>query len=146
MSKDITLTLSEKEHEQLCELIYMGEWMVNANKSENHNENYADIMKKVLSLSKNPSIVTHFPAFDDVELKYEKTQKLYHDFIQDYNEDNFWLHLPEKLGERDAILKAGKKKYLSLPEKEQVILHDEETGKYFDEVENHGLMRLFIKE
>jgi len=29
MSKNITLTLSEKEVELLCELVYLGEWMAN---------------------------------------------------------------------------------------------------------------------
>lgn len=144
--KKIQVELDIKEYELLCELIHMGEYLVNGHRVDNRVRRYNKILQKIYSLSDDTSILHLSPNSDERWLNDQKGQELYEKYAVEHDDYVFMEILPDKLGLKDAIVKAGTTKFESMSKEEQWDMVMEESEKYDDEIGKHGIMRIGIKE
>lgn len=132
------IELTKKQYESLAKLVYLGNWMANAQRTGASNdpilEEYDEMATHVYSLAKD------FGLGDDFESDLEFTDDLEPTDVsrlhEEYDERNLWEELPEMLGERDFF-----KKY-SL--EERFIKLMECSMAWEDEFEKHGLERIQV--
>ncbi|HEY6736915.1 MAG TPA: hypothetical protein VI322_04335 [Candidatus Saccharimonadia bacterium] len=140
----MNLHLTSAEYRKLIELAYLGEWMVNAQHDpEFHDEDARAVVQKLLASHPQPEVEQ-----DDETQEYFMTldwiERLYEQYILDYDDHVFWDELTERLAQRDLAKSRG----VSLED----INRDDDLlelrpyeERYHDELEAHGIERLEIR-
>ena len=135
------LNLNRGQYEKLLELVYLGNWLINAYRTDDYLEDYADIVSLVFSQVEKAGLEDkavkdelgdrYLPSFD-----FEESL---HDYISEYDSCCFWEELINRLAEREALKEFG-----SLP-LDKIDLNEflERKNKYLrvyeQEVEENGL-------
>jgi len=135
------LNLSREQYEKLLELVYLGNWLINAYRTDDYLEDYAEIVSLVFSQVEKAGLEDkavkdelgdrYLPSFD-----FEESL---HDYISEYDSCCFWEELINRLAEREALKEFG-----SLP-LDKIDLNEflEKKNKYLrvyeQEVEESGL-------
>jgi hypothetical protein len=135
------LNLNRGQYEKLLELVYLGNWLINAYRTDDYLEDYADIVSLVFSQVEKAGLEDkavkdelgdrYLPSFD-----FEESL---HDYISEYDSCCFWEELINRLAEREALKEFG-----SLP-LDKIDLNEflEKKNKYLrvyeQEVEESGL-------
>lgn len=132
--------LGPEEYRRLIELVYLGEWMTNAQHDPEHqDEGATDILQRLLSAQAVDGVGR------DVEsrkyyLEDSWADRLYDHYVLDYDDHVFWDELVERLAQRDLARERGVG-----PES---IDREENLGelrpieeRYRRELEQHGLER-----
>ncbi|MBI3194719.1 MAG: hypothetical protein HYZ34_09690 [Ignavibacteriae bacterium] len=145
---EITITLSKEQYKALLKTVYLGEWLINSHAvtDDEMEQDVEDIEQQVYSYAAlagqtewiefNESFLKFFPTLDmEIELM---------DYIEEYNDNNFWDELLDNLATRDLIEKYGEEKVNAMPVKEFSKLHFDLTKQYDDEFVAHNLDRLRI--
>lgn len=103
----LTINLTSKQHRKLVELAYLGEWFVNAHhESEFQEEEATEVMQKLMAarllagLSQDAETGNYY-------LESEWSDRLYDQYIADYDDHVFWDELTERLAQRDLARKRG---------------------------------------
>lgn len=140
--------LSKEEFESLMKLVYLGNWMANANKSDDKIEKYESMMNKVFSKAKDAGfgdyIITKNRQIYLTEKFEEETDvNKIHD---DYDEDTFWGELIDRLAMKEFIQKYGDEEIETMSMEERIEKSDEFFEKYEEEIKNNGLNRIEILE
>ena len=128
------LNLNRGQYEKLLELVYLGNWLINAYRTDDYLEDYAEIVSLVFSQVEKAGLEDkavkdelgdrYLPSFD-----FEESL---HDYISEYDSCCFWEELINRLAEREALKEFGslpldkidlnefleKKKYLRVYEQE----------------------------
>jgi len=132
-----------EEFRKLIELAYLGEWMINAQHDpEFQDEPAGAIVQKLLAAHKLPYIDLDAET-GEYFMKSEWTERLYDEYILDYDDHTFWDELTERLALRDLARKRG-------VESDQVNRDDDLLqlrpieDRYRAELEEHGLDHLEI--
>ncbi|MCG2726038.1 MAG: hypothetical protein L6420_07260 [Elusimicrobia bacterium] len=144
----IKVKLKERDYIKLMELVYCGNWVINATKDRNKLiKEYEEIEDKIFSQA--PSDFKNLVEYDKESKQYfpsdEFAEKM-GEFIDEYNDDTFWEELILRLGRRDIALKykGRENEFMELVREERWKKNDEEEKKYFEEFEKYGLERLKI--
>jgi len=135
------LNLNREQYEKLLELVYLGNWLINAYRTDDYLEDYAEIVSLVFSQVEKAGLEDkavkdelgdrYLPSFD-----FEESL---HDYISEYDSCCFWEELINRLAEREALKEFG-----SLP-LDKIDLNEflEKKNKYLrvyeQEVEESGL-------
>ncbi|MDB5178668.1 MAG: hypothetical protein JWN01_611 [Patescibacteria group bacterium] len=141
----MNVQLTSDEYRKLIELAYLGEWMINAH----HDPDFQDeAAGKVLQhlLSAHPvEGATRDDETGEYLMDTEWTERLYDDYVVDYDDHVFWDELIERLAQRDLAKDRG----VALDD----IDRDDDLfelrpleDRYRDELEEHGLDRLDVRE
>jgi hypothetical protein len=103
----ISLNLTTEQHRKLIELAYLGEWFINAHhEAEYQDEAATEALQKILGahalagLSRDVETSNYY-------LDSEWTDRLYDQYIADYDDHVFWDELTERLAQRDLARKRG---------------------------------------
>ncbi|MEO0088698.1 MAG: hypothetical protein ABIK77_05680 [candidate division WOR-3 bacterium] len=134
---EYNLTFKKEELETLLKLIYLGNWLANANREEERTiKKFEELKDQILSLIGN-----------NIKEKYEnlKYDNEIINIIEEYNEITFWDLLITRLAERDMILEYGEEEIKNLSEEEYKKIHLEYQQKYYQEFFENGLWNLMIK-
>lgn len=142
-----SIELSKKQYERLLKLVYLGNWVVNAHRTDDRKKEYDDVEGLVFSHARTFG----FPQFLDDEheiggRRHFPTQEFelntdIHEFQEQYDNDTFWDELLDRLAERDVDSEFGDRAATS--EQRLAALYEREQ-QYADEVEKYGLERLKI--
>ncbi len=135
------LNLTREQYEKLLELVYLGNWLINAYRTDDYLEDYSDVVSLIFSQAGKAGLEEkavrdergekYLPSFD-----FEESL---HDYIGEYDSFCFWEELINRLAEREAIKEFG-----SLP-LDKIDLDEflEKKNKYLrvyeQEVEENGL-------
>lgn len=135
--------LTPEEYRKLIELAYLGEWMVNAEHDpEFHDEAAGKVVQRLLAAG-------HLKQVDrDAEtgnylMATEWTDKLFEDYILDYDEHVFWDELAERLALRDLARELGVPED-SMERDEHLPELRRREARYRQEFDDHGLSRVEI--
>lgn len=140
----IKLELTTEELRKLIELAYLGEWMINAQHDlEFQDEAAGAAVQKLLTAHKLPDV-----DLDDETgeffMKSDWTERLYDEYILDYDDHTFWDELTERLAVRDlARERAVDPDSINREDDLRALRPLEE--RYRAELEEHGLDRLDIR-
>lgn len=135
---DYEIKLSKEGLETLLKLIYLGNWLANANREEERTiKKFEEIKTQIFSLIGNK----------DIEKEYEnlKYDNEIINIIEEYNEITFWDLLITRLAERDMILEYGEDNLRNLSVDEYKKIHLEYQKKYYQEFFENGLWNLIIR-
>ncbi|WP_053220496.1 hypothetical protein [Virgibacillus senegalensis] len=107
MSK-IKMEMSERQYEKLMELVYMGNWLVNAHRNE-EIASYSEMEQFVFSKYEDAGFdeyVTYDKEDDFYELTSEQKEKV-HRYIKEFEDYNLWEELTYRLANRDLLQELG---------------------------------------
>lgn len=139
----MNLTLDPAEYEKLIELAYLGEWLINSHHDpELQDEKAASVVQKVLGASHAKGVGQDIET-KDYFLKDEWVEKLYEEYIEDYDDHVFWDELTERLAQRDLAKLRGTSVDTIDRDDDLTDLKPLEE-KYHFELEEHGVDRLSI--
>lgn len=141
------INLTKKEYRELLDLIYLGNWMISANEVEDLDEpnKYQEITQKIYSLAKDyhfDNLIEYSDEFEEYMETSEFEESEVSEYIEEYDEQNFWETLISRLAERDFLkgIPAGSFNELSLEEKFIEMQKHEE--KWSDEFSKFGIDNL----
>lgn len=139
----IKLELTTEDYRKLIELAYLGEWMINAqHDTEFQDEAAGAVIQKLLTAHQ-----LHDVDIDDETgeyfMKSAWTERLYDEYILDYDDHTFWDELTERLAQRDLAKQRGVEADQLNRDDDLLALRPLED-KYRLELEEHGLDRLEI--
>ncbi len=145
------INFTKKEYRLLLDIIYLGQWMVEAHEtgSSPKSEKYDMVAQKIYSHAKemdcedlieaSKEMAGYFPTRE-----YEDESGV-HDIIDEYNSDNFWEALIERLTERDVRAECSSKNIRLNSVEEYYELRSPYEKKYAEEFEKFGIDRLAIR-
>ncbi|MDH7493059.1 MAG: hypothetical protein QHH44_04180 [Candidatus Saccharicenans sp.] len=142
------LKLNKEQYEKLLELVYLGNWMVNAYRTDDYLEEYSEVVSNIFSQAeaaglegkavKDESEGKYLPSYD-----FEESMQ---DFISDYDGFCFWEELINRLAERDALKEFGGTPLDKIELEEFLNKKSAYLRKYEKEVEENGILNFeFIK-
>ena len=142
------LNLTKKQYITLIKLLYLGEWMANAHRTDDRIEEFEEFDQYILSFGKDFGL--------EGKIIYDEKLKMFFltpefiseagldDYIDEYDEDTFWNELISRLSRRDLIDRYGEEaikdmKLEELIDKEQVFIEE-----YEEEFKRHGINNLVV--
>lgn len=140
------ITLNKEQFEILMRLVFLGNWVINGERSEGRFEDYDNVENAVFSQADKfglAELVEHDEAsstwnasrhFEDDTL----------DLLDDCIEDVFWEELVRRLAWRDVLLTYGDEAVEGMTEEAKIRLESPHIEKYREEIEKNGLMNLFV--
>ncbi len=146
---------SKKQFEDLLKLVYLGNWMANANRDgspENpHKEGYEAIEDYIFSFAKQFGFDEYVENEEAKQGKFYPTRTLEEDtdinkLREEYNEETFWDELMARLGERDFYQHYSQDEIQKMNREERFLEHCRFEDKWEDELAKHGIERLEVKE
>lgn len=140
----IKLELTTEEFRKLIELAYLGEWMVNAQHDPQFQDETAGaLVQKLLVAHKLPNVDLDAET-GEYFMKAEWTERLYDEYILDYDDHTFWDELTERLAMRDLAKERGVDPN-SINRDDDLLQLRPIEDRYRTELEEHGLDRLDIR-
>ena len=146
------IDITKQEYRNLLDLIYLGEWMLGANDSNNSGvgEGHAAVVQKIFSLAAEMGCATlierskesgeFFPTRE-----YDENTPV-RDHIDAYDEECFWSQLIHRLTDRDLeVENKALGRTIESPEDYIRASHPIEE-KYAEEFRNNGLSRIELRE
>jgi hypothetical protein len=143
-----TLNLTDAQFQTLIQLVYLGNFMANATRSnEEIVQQFEDLEQYLYSSAEEfgcGGFVTKHDAVEGVYPSHE-FEEMMDAFICKYDTDVFWEELLQKMTERDLLARYGEKAVAEMSIVERIEKEREFIQSYDKEFSLNGLKRLFIK-
>ncbi|MFA5986960.1 MAG: hypothetical protein WC819_06465 [Parcubacteria group bacterium] len=143
----MNIEFTKEQYEQLIKAVYMGNWMANANRTDDMITEFADIEEYVLSHAKDFGL-EHLAALDDEDgqtvvpsPELEADEELDR-IIEEYDDETFWEELIERMTIKDIFSSIDEEDVESMKEEEFVELHETIRTKYEEEFAENGVMNI----
>lgn len=150
----MNIEFTREQYERLIRLVYLGNWMVNANRSNRKGDEqikeYNDMEQYIFSFAKNAGLSDLIEY--DKELKgFFPTRKFDEDaevgkYREEYDDHAFWDGLFYQFYERDFTRAYTRKEILAMDIHELFEKEEPFRQKWDNEIIKHGIERLEIKE
>jgi hypothetical protein len=144
------IELTKKEYELLLDMLYIADWVMNANVIGELEEAkpYQNLEQKIFSLAKDNGLEEYI-VWDEKLRKYFPTIKFDEErpameFIEIFENESFWEELIERLAARDLVKKYGEDKVKKMRPEERFRELDKIEEKYSSEFETNGLDNIQI--
>jgi hypothetical protein len=142
----MALPFKPNELRKLIELAYLGEWVINAHHDPEHQDEAAQaVWQKLLSQSSTTEGVGQDIETHDFYIDEAWTERLYNEYVADYDDHVFWDELTERLAQRDLAKSRGVASEEIVREDDVLQLKPLEES-YRVEFEHHGVDRLSMDE
>lgn len=103
----MNIQLEPDQYRKLIELVYLGEWMINAQHDvEFQDEAASDSLQLLLAADPLPDVERDTET-GDYFMREAWLARLYDDYILDYDDHVFWDELTERLAQRDLARARG---------------------------------------
>ena len=131
------ITLTPKQYKALANLVYLGEWMANSGRlPADIVTEYRDVSELLYSRAKDAGLE------DYVEKEMEPVLEPH---IEEYDEDNFWEKLEDRLSARDLERQFGREAVQKMSVEEYFKNLHAHAERYASAFEKHGLAKLDLK-
>jgi hypothetical protein len=144
------INFTKKEYQTLVEMLLLADWVMTAHEEEERGETrpYRELRKKVLSHHKEMGMAEAF-QYSPKEDEYFETAAYeasapHMRFIEEHNEQVFWLELASRLAARDLAAEETLSAEGAGSEDERVTRLFEITDRYEEELAENGLENLRI--
>lgn len=99
--------LSPKQYRKLVELVYLGEWMINAHHdTEYQDDGASEVIQQVLAAAPE-KMLGQDAETGEYYLDSDWVEEIYDNYILDYDDHVFWDELTERLAQRDLARERG---------------------------------------
>lgn len=141
----VKLEFTNEDYRKLIELAYLGEWMVNSQHDPEFQDEAADkLMQQLLGAHQLDNIDLDAET-GEYFMKSDWTDRLFDEYILDYDDHTFWDELTERLALRDLARDRGVEGDEVNRDDDLIALRPIEES-YRQELEEHGLDRLDISK
>lgn len=144
------IEFSKEQYRCLMELVYMGNWVIGAVQKRDAVKKYEELENYIYSLAKDFGL-GEIIEYDEESgeffagKKFDKNTNV-DKFIQDYDNDTFWMNLIDRLTMRDLIGKYGED-FIRKVDIEKILEEkDAIIDKYGDEFEKNSIENLIIRK
>lgn len=141
----MNVQLQPDEYRKLIELAYLGEWMINAHHDPDFQDEAAGQALQKLLAAHPSEDVTQDAETGEYLMNTDWTERLYDDYVLDYDDHVFWDELIERLAQRD-LAKDRDVRLEDISRDEDLFELRPLEERYRQELEEHGLDRLNIRE
>ena len=138
--------LTKDQFEKLLHLAYLGNWMVNAYRSDDFLEGYNEAAERIYASAPAFGLKDKI-EFDEAEGRAFPSARLEEelaDLIDDYDDAAFWDLLVLKLAERDLVREYGQGAVDLMSDEELEEKRAPYAKKYEKEIEANGIENLEI--
>lgn len=141
------IQLTKKQYLDLIKLLYLGNWMANAQRVKPLKK-YEDLENHILSFYKDFDMAD-FVKYDKKYKKFFPLRKLEDEkdvlkLVEEYDENNFWEELINRLTNRDFLRKNTTEEIKKMTVEERFELMDEFEEKWNQEIYEFGLENFFV--
>ncbi len=143
----MNITLSQEQYRTLLLMVYLGDWMVNAHKTE-PDRTFGNLEHYIFSFAEAFGVQGLVEWFED-EKKHYATQDmddLAEPYIEEYDNETFWDELIDRLADRDFLAEYGQDAIEKMTPEERLIKREEFVERYEEEFVEQGLDRVTISE
>ena len=140
------ISLTKEQYFCLAKSVYLGNWMANAQRTgqedDPHMKEYEEIADYIYSLAPQfglPKKIEIEIEFADGDATTEAS-----DLHEEYDEQNFWELLPDKLGERDFFRKYSNPERQAMSGEDHFMKMMECIIVWDEEFETNGIERLGV--
>lgn len=140
------IKLTKEQYEKLLDLVYLGNWMINAYRTDDYLEEYYEVMSHIFSQAEEAGLEGKVVK-DEMENRYLPSydyEESLMDFISEYDSFCFWEELVNRLAERDAVREFGSLPLDKIDLEEFLEKKDKYLRKYEQEVEENGIRHLEV--
>jgi len=138
---------TKKQYETLVKLAYLGDWLANAHKAgDGVNAEFEKLEDYIYSFAGDFGIDELFKQGEDgITDPTREFEEMLDPYIDEYNDDNFWETLVNRLARRDFIEHYGQDTVSSMDLAELFEKEEPFLKKYDDEFYANGLKNLYIR-
>lgn len=145
------IEFTKEQFENLMKLVYLGNWMANANRTDDTRKKYEDLEGYVFSFAKDFGLEKYVDDEEADKGKFFPTRFFEEETDVDeirgeYDDESFWSELPNRLGERDFFRKYSKDEREKMTRDERFLKMQECIIKWEDELEDNGIEKLEAKK
>lgn len=142
---ELTVTLAKEDFKLLVKHVALANWMLTSHEEE-PDEKLEAFFSTMLGIAKKNGIDDGIEYDEDAKRFFltEEREDEYHQQIDEYDEEVFWMMLEEVLSERDCLEKHGEEKLGKMDAEKRYALLEQAQEKYAEEFEKHGVLRLKI--
>jgi len=146
-----TISLSKKQFEALMKVVYLGNWMANAYRTEDMKKDYEGIEDFIFSLAPSFGLDQYMDHEETDGNRYYPTRSFEEDtdvhvMHEAYDEESMWDKLADGLGERDFFEKYTQEEIKHMSRGERFAKLTECILIYEIEFEKYGLRRIRIQK
>jgi len=154
-NKQLKIGFTKEQFETLLKLVYLGNWMANANRDgsaeDPHKEEYEKLEDYIFSFAKQFGFGEYVDDESATEGKFFPTRKFEeetdaHELREDYDEETFWDELIDRMGDRDFFRHYSKDEIKKMTQEKRFEKLYEFIDKWADEINEHGIERLNIEK
>lgn len=138
------INFTKKQYEQLIKLVYLGNWMANAIRSDRTYKEFDDLESYILSFSKNFNLEKFAELDSNSDGRYYPTSNLEDDptitkLLEEYDEETFWEELTDRLTAREFAKKYTKAQVKKMNQKQHFLNFCELKDQVEEILEDEGL-------
>lgn len=144
--RTMDIKVTKEQYEKLLHLTYLGNWIVNAYRTEDFLEEYNAEAERIYSYAPAFGFKDKI-EFDELEGRTFPGAKLEEDLdelVEDYDDWSFWDLLILKLAERDTVREYGQAAVDHMTDEELEAKRAPYVKKYEKEIDAHGIENLEI--
>lgn len=145
-----TIELTKKQFIALLKVVYLGNWMANANRAKNMKKEHEGIEDYIFSLAPKFGLEKYMDHEASDGERYYPTGEFeentdVHVLHDEYDEETFWDEMAERLGERDFFERYSLKEQKKMTKDERFTKLYECIDLYYDEFEKSGIKRIRMR-
>ena len=142
----VNVEFTKEQYENLLKLVYLGNWVVNSGRVGDEVQVYFEDLERFVFSKAEQFGLGHFadttskdcPATREFEEGIEKDE-----FLEDYNEENFWNELIERITLHKVSSQFTEEEWLAKTEEEKVKLLTSFEEEFSLKFQTEGLATLF---
>lgn len=146
-NQQMKIGLTKEQFEALLKLVYLGNWLANANRVDDKKKEYEEIEDYIFSFAKQFGFDEYVDDEEAEKGKFYPTRKFeeeidIQELIDEYDEETFWDELIDRLGERDFYQYYSQDEIQKMTQEERFGKICEFEEKWGEEFEKYGIERL----
>lgn len=147
----VEIKLTKKEYGDLLDLVYLGEWMINGIRLHGEEiQKYENILQHIYSHAGDAGL-KNLIEFIEEHNEFSPTKEFEEDleinqYMDEYDDENFWDELVDRLARRDFIKEYGEDAVKKMSWDERIEKEHPFIEKYEEEFEEDGIENLKIEE
>src|SRR4030042_4037636 len=143
------IVLSKDEYKNLIEMLYIADWVMNANNVDPDPSTikYTTLEQKLFSLAKDfdhNELVDYETKFGEFFPSRTVEEGITEKYIEEYDNETFWNELIDRLVDRDMIRNNKGEDLNKMTIEERLEKEDPLRTKYETEFEENGIENLLI--
>lgn len=145
------IEFTKEQFENLLKLVYLGNWVANANRTDDRIKKYEEIENYIFSYAKQFGFGEYVGDEEKESGKFYPTRIFEEEtdidrLHEEYDEETFWEELIDRLGDRDFYRHYSKDEIQKMTQDERFEKLYEFIDKWTEEINENGIEGLEVQD